>query len=155
VEQLQVPTRRIEVDVRLADGGHLLGYMFLTEAPYQSGRPEDVINILNDERTFLPFASDHPTSSPVALNKEHIVLVEVESAPSAMLGSSLGHVDEEGCDRTLLLVDGQRVTGDICVDTPPHASRLLDKLNLSGRFLALRTTGGYAFVQRQQIVHVE
>ncbi len=155
MEQLQVPTRRIEVDVLLTGGGRLAGYMFLSEAPFQSGRPEDVIRVLNDERSFLPFVSDHPTSSMMAVNKDHIILVQVESRPSAALESPVGHIDEEGRERTFLLVDGHRVTGDLCIDTPPQASRLVDKLNLAGRFLALRTAGGYAFVQHRHVVYVE
>ena len=155
MEQLQIPTRQIEVDLLLADGDRLVGYLFLTETPFQSGRPEDVIQILNDERRFLPFIADGPTTSPLALNKDHVVCVHVESRPAATLATPLGHVDAEGSDRTLLLSDGTRIAGDLCIDTPPHASRLLDKLNLAERFLALRTTGGYAFVNCRHIVHVE
>ena len=155
MEQLQVPTRQIEVDLLLAGGARLVGYLFLTEAPFQSGRPEDVIHVLSDERSFIPFVADHPTSSPMALNKDHIVAVQVESATAAALSSPLGGADAEVCDRTVLLSDGSRLTGDICVDTPPYASRLLDKLNLAGRFLALRTAGGYAFVQCRHVVQVE
>jgi hypothetical protein len=155
MEQLQVPTRRIEVDILLTSGGRLVGHLFLSEAPFQSGRPEDVIRVLNDERAFLPFAGDHPAGLPMALNKEHIVLVQVESRPSASLDSPVGHVDAEGRDRTMLLTGGHQVTGDVCIDTPPSASRLVDKLNLCGPFLALRTVGGYAFVHRRHIVHAE
>jgi len=155
MEQLQIPTRQIEVDLLLAGSARVVGFLFLTEAPYLSGRPEDVIQVLNDERSFLPFIADHPTSTPMALNKDHIVAVQVEEGPASGLPSPLGQSGAEGRDRSLLLSDGTRLTGDICLDTPPHASRFLDKLNLAGRFLALRTTSGHAFVHCRHIVHVE
>ncbi len=150
MQQLQVPTRQIEVDLLLAGGRRFVGYLFLTEAPFQSGRAEDVIQVLNDERAFLPFVPDGATGSAMALNKDHILMVQVES-----LGASLGDPEGESGDRTLLLSDGTRVSGDICIDTPPHASRLVDKLNLAERFLVLRTPSGYAFVHGRHIIHVE
>jgi hypothetical protein len=149
MQQLQVPTRQIEVDLLLAGGRRFVGYLFLTETPFQSGGAEDVIHVLNDERQFIPFVPDGATNSAMALNKGHIVMVQVES-----LGSH-GNAEGESADRTLLLSDGTRVSGDICLDTPPHASRLVDKLNLAERFLVLRTTSGYAFVHARHIIHVE
>ena len=155
MQQLQVPTRQIEVDLLLAGGRRLVGYLFLTEAPFQSGGPEDVVHVLNDERQFIPFVPDGATSSPTALNKDHLVMVQVENGPFATPDSSLGQAEGEAVDRAVLLSDGTRVTGDICLDTPPHASRLVDKLNLADRFLVLRTASGHAFVHRRHIIHVE
>jgi hypothetical protein len=154
MQLLQVPTRRIEVDLLLAGGRRLVGYLFLTEAPGQSGGPEDVIQVLNDDREFIPFVSEGATSSATALNKDHILMVQVDSGPDARTGA-LGAAESEACDRAVLLSDGSRVSGDICIDTPPHASRLVDKLNVADRFVVLQTAGGYAFVQRRQIIHVE
>lgn len=146
MEELQIPTRRITAAVFTSDGQRLHGSLFLTDSPYHKGGPEDLIELLNDERTFIPFKCEEPEPSNLILSKAHIVRVHVECEEEPAFQ------DENNC--TLSLADGSRLDGRIPLDTPLASSRLVDKLNLATRFMTLVTDGGLDFVQRAQIVRV-
>ncbi len=155
MQELQVPTRRIRVEV-VTFGQRLEGVLFLSCAPYQSGRPEDVAEVLNDGRAFVPFETNGASARHLALNKQHILRVHVHGEEDATDAAAPGADDDRfPHPADIVLADGSRVSGEIVLDTPPSAARLLDKLNLADRFLAVRNADGFEFVQRDHIVHVE
>jgi hypothetical protein len=161
VEDLQVPTQTVEVEV-LTDGGERLsGSLFVPQSRFATGKPEEVIEILNDERRFLPFRPDArarktasdaaPRATPeIVLNKDHIVSVRVgraarrrrKAAPPAA-----GAV-------TLWLTDGSRVSGEVAVETPWASSRLVDKVNQEQRFVPVISDEGLLFVQRTHVLRL-
>lgn len=155
VRELQVPVRKIGVEIVAVGGERWRGSLFLSDLPRHTGGPEDVMQLLNDERAFLPFMSEHPDSAWRALSKRHILRVHLEATAGTEIPDVARWVEDDVRGRTLVLDDGSRVTGDLCVATPSHAARLLDKLNLAGRFIQLRTPGGVEFIQRAHIVWVE
>ena len=167
MEELQIPTRTVAVDIVTDAGQTIDGILFLAETRHTTGRPEDVVDVLNDERGFIPFrlGSGPKRGRDVVLNKDHIVRVRLRdqtgSRPSAARGSpagpSPGAPPAAATEPTVIhLSDGSRVAGRILVDTPRAASRLLDKLNLEHRFIPLiRDDGGTEFVHRAHVVRLD
>ena len=71
MEELRVPTRRIAVELFMADGVHTRGVMYLTPTRHVAGTSEEIAELLNDERVFVPFRADDPTIDVWIVNKNH------------------------------------------------------------------------------------
>ena len=138
MEELKVPTRLIAVKVSTTDGATECGSMYHTESLYQTGSPEDIIDELNDDRGFVPFASSD-TMVNALLSKRHIVRVRVRDLSIEDLrpgeASELEHVHP--C--TLQFDDGTRITGRLVLETPSSHSRLVDKVNYGLSFVPFVT----------------
>jgi hypothetical protein len=154
VEELKVPTRRITVEVFRTDGARACGTMFHTESLYQTGSAGDIVDELNDERTFVPFHAGDPTAESYLLNKRHIVRVHVPDLTAADFRPDRadGTSHEVTCE--LLLDNGTRLTGRPVVETPVAASRLLDKFNHAPTFVPFVTDDGIDFVHTDRIVRI-
>ena len=148
MEELQIPTRRITAEVFTTTGERLVGSLYLTASQYHTGGPEDFIELLNDERTFIPFSCEESHSQFTILSKTHIVRVHLDDGNEQSDGRT-----ESTC--TLWLADGHRLSGRVLLATPPTSSRLVDKFNLARRFLTVVSDDGIDFVHRAQIVRVE
>ncbi len=149
MNQLRVPTRRITVEVRTADGALAQGAMFHTETLYQTGGAEDIADELNDERSFVPFVAHDSEACDCLLNKRHIVRVRIAGPTEIRRPSAAGAPLS-----TLLFSDGSWLTGRLLLDAPSGASRLLDKFNQAATFLPFATEDGVEFVNRAHIVRV-
>ncbi|MCZ6600786.1 MAG: hypothetical protein O7A07_08080, partial [Acidobacteria bacterium] len=78
MNEFQVPTRPVWVEVFLADGRHLSGRMFLAEDPRVDENTDLLLRTLNDPREFIPFeVSDQRSAHGLVLNKDHIVRVRL------------------------------------------------------------------------------
>ncbi|HKQ59878.1 MAG TPA: hypothetical protein VJS92_01260 [Candidatus Polarisedimenticolaceae bacterium] len=146
--ELQIPTRRIAGSISTVQGATLEGSLFLRPNPYHTD-VEDVLETLNDDRKFLPFLAERPFAGSCALNKTHIVRVHVPGAVASEPG------DPAQPQHALVLADGSRVVGQILIDAPPSASRMLDKLNLAGRFVPVAAADGIHFVHLTHVVRAE
>jgi hypothetical protein len=158
VEELQVPTRPVPVDIYGVDGRRLAGSLFLVESEYNADQRQGIVRLLNDERAFLPFQVDAEGASSehsVLLNKKHIVRVRLGDvctcAEDAIDEASL----ESGPTAALTLTDGSRVAGEIMIETPWSLSRLVDKMNHDQRFIPIRCDHGLVAVQRSHVVRVD
>ncbi len=153
MEELQVPTHRLEVEVHAATGDALTGSMFAAELPYVTTGWESLLAILNDEREFLPCFGNAPGTERTILNKAHIVRVRLTPGDD---GASPTWIDEsQGETCTLQLVDGTRLTGEIHLETRMEESRLIDKLNQADRFVVFIADGDMHFVQACRVVRAE
>ncbi len=152
MEELQVPTRRIPVQVYVTTGAPISGALFVYESPYHTGDLADVIRLLNDGRDFLPFAPEGETSRGAVLNKAQIVRVHLPHSVEARFERARGSAAAGG-DCELHLADGSCVKGMLSIDTPITLSRLLDKLNLAATFVPVVTDDGIDFVRRSHVVH--
>ena len=148
MKSLQVPTRPVAVEVFTSDGSQTHGLFYLEPSRFEMHEPNEVLGVLNDDRMFIPFAAADPENAQRLLNKDHIVRARIDDIEP-------GHRTSEAfpCG-TVLLVDGSRLTGNVVIETPPSASRLLDKLNQAPRFISIVTEDGINFVQRSYIACV-
>ena len=152
MDQLRVPTRRIEVQVFLVDGTRVTGTMFHHDALYDHGGPADICDELNDERAFLPFDSSTECGGAMLLSKRHILRVLVPDFSFEQFASDQHEQHEDGS--TLLLDDGTRVSGRLILETRLASSRLLDKLNQAPAFVPFVTDHGVELINRGRVVRV-
>lgn len=162
MEELKVPTQAVRVEVITDTGVALQGFLFVGESRYRTGRPEDdLIEVLNDERRFLPFeecGSEPAAQRPAILNKSHVVRVDLATDEGPLFDPLHSDDDDEvvagGDTCSLLLTDGTCVMGRVRVEMPPSLSRLLDKLNHADCFLPVVDRDGFHFVNLAHVVHV-
>jgi hypothetical protein len=153
VEELQVPTHRIDVELFVTSGAEIHGALFAPESPYHSGNPDDVIHLLNDEREFLPLLVEDRPAGPYVVNKTHIVRVHLPvSEVDRQDRLSTAPIDVEDC--TVFLSNGTTLQGMLSIETPTTSSRLVDKLNLAAPFVPVYTGDGIDFVHKSHVVHV-
>jgi hypothetical protein len=148
MRELRVPTQRIAVQLVTTRGACRNGHLHLGPSHFRSGEVEDLGEVLNDEREFLPFEAEGDGAAPLVVHKAHIARVSVAGAVAAALD-----VGDE--PHTLILADGSALSGRVCVPTPPTASRLVDKLNRAPRFVPVQAEDALHFVQVDHIVEVE
>ncbi len=153
MEELQVPTHRLEVEVHAATGDALTGSMFAAELPYVTSGWESLLAILNDEREFLPCFGNAPGTERTILNKTHIVRVRLTPGADGAAPPWIDEAQGESC--ALQLVDGTRLTGELHLDTRLEESRLIDKLNQADRFVVFIADGDMHFVQACRVVRAE
>lgn len=155
MEDLQVPTRAVEVEVLTDSGERLSGSLFVPESRYGTGQPDEVIEVLNDSRLFLPFRPAASRGKPVreiVVNKDHILTVRVGGSRKGRRQPGRAREAEGGV--TLWLSDGSRITGQVAVEMPRASSRPIDKLNQDLRFMPLLCEGCTVFVRRTQVVRL-
>jgi hypothetical protein len=158
VEELQIPTHSIAVEIHTADGKQIPGALYAPEVRFVNGRPAEVIHLLNDERAFLPFQATTRNGrkrEQVILNKDHIVRVRLTRAPGPAAEHQVNVDDDTPAPCTLVLSDGTRVAGRVAVETPPSQSRLVDKLNHAERFIPIVSDEAVDFVQRSHVVRLD
>ena len=157
MRELQIPMRPILVDVLVTTGAQISGSMFIPfipESPYQTDDAQEVMHILNDERSFIPLAVTGTKNSPFVLSKNHIIRVRLPLSESDALDRISEAALSDSPTSTLLLVGGTVLEGTLTVVTPPSLSRLVDKLNSGDLFVSVVSTAAIDFVQRSHVVHV-
>ena len=154
MQELQIPTRPILVDILVTTGPLISGSLYVPESPQRTHDADEVINLLNDERSFVPLAVTGKRRGPFVLSKGHIVRVRLPLLEGEALDRTSESAPSDSPTSTLLLVDGSVLEGTLLVVTPPNLSRLLDKLNAADLFLSVVSTEAIDFVQRSHVVHV-
>ena len=151
MEELRVPTRRVAVELFMTDGVHTRGVMYLTPTRHLTGSPEEISELLNDDRVFIPFRADDPGVDVWSVNKQHLMRVHLEDCDT--LRPDTASADPAPMC-TILLRDRSRLTGQLLFDTPLSTSRLLDKFNGVPSFMTFVTDDGVDFVHRSHITQV-
>ena len=153
MQELQVPTHRVAVELFTDRGERFAGGLFVTEAPYHTDRVEDLKQALNDQRMFLPFDADENATNCHIINKSHVSRIRLQGRPEdLLLEGAEGRPEGKACQ--LRLVDGDTVEGEVAVDTPWSLSRLVDKFNQAEQFVLVVTKDSVEFVQLRHIVCV-
>lgn len=119
---LKVPKRKVFLTVNLVGGGRISGKIFLSSQSAFHYGEELVIDLLNDQAPFFPFEIEE-TSSIWIINKKNIISIYTfeELKPEEELGRKE--------KITIVLVDGQKLTGELIIDQPEYKSRVLDFFN--------------------------
>lgn len=153
MQELQVPTHRVAVELFTKRGERFAGGLFVTEAPYHTDRVEDLKQALNDQRMFLPFDSDQNATECHIINKSQVTRIKLEGQPEDLLREG-AESRPEGKACELRLADGTSIEGEVAVDTPWSLSRLVDKFNAAEPFVLVVTKDSVEFVQLCHIVCV-
>jgi hypothetical protein len=149
MEIYRVPRREVPVRILLDDGRTLDGTFFTAETGV-GGRPEDVLQHLNDsDKDFVPLVCG---ADSFLLNKAGIIWAQVSGAAAKEIAVEAGsgrHVPVR-----LSLAGGISVVGKLVIVMPAERSRVLDYLNATGRFLPLYGEASVTLVQRRFVVTV-
>ncbi len=130
----------------MADGVHTRGVMYLTPTRHDAGGPEDIAELLNDDRNFVPFRAEDPTIDVWIVNKRHLVRVHLEDCGTLRA--------EPAPQCTIVLFDRSRLTGQLLFAAPGSMSRLVDKFNAAPPFMTFVTDDGVDFVHRSHVTQV-
>jgi hypothetical protein len=149
MEIYRIPRREVTVRILLDDGRTLEGTLFTAETG-AAGRPEDVLQHLNEtDKDFVPLACG---ADSFVLNKAGIIWAQVSGAAAQEIVAGAGtgrHVPVR-----FSLAGGLSLVGKLVIVMPAERSRVLDYLNASGRFLPVYGEGTVTLVQRRFVVTV-
>jgi hypothetical protein len=154
MEELRVPTRQVEVEIVFANGSVDRGVFYLTDSPYPRRTAEELSEMLNDDRDFIPFGSGDSHTGQSLICKRHMLRVR---APRRNVGSKGESAAERaGRDSVCVVVfdDESRLAGTPIHPVPQSCSRLVDKVNQAPPFLAFLTADGLEFVHVAHIVRI-
>lgn len=145
----KIPRREVPVRILLDDGRTLDGTFFTAEAG-AGGRPDDVLQHLNDTtEEFMPLVCG---ADSFLLNKAGIIWAQVSGVAAEEIGVDAG-LGKKAPVR-LSLAGGINLLGTLAYLMPVERSRVLDYLNAAGRFLPLFGEGSVTLVQRRFVVTV-
>ena len=119
---LKVPKKKVPLTVSFVGEKSIRGNIFLSsQSPFRVGE-ELVIDLLNEEEPFFPFAIKKPSSIRI-ISKKNIISAH----------TSQGSEPDEAVGRkekiTVILSDGQELTGELIIEQPEYKSRVLDFFN--------------------------
>jgi hypothetical protein len=147
----QVETVPVPVEVTLDGGERLVGQMFLRlYAAGHAGR-ETIADRLNDDSAFLPLRLTEPVPTTLLVGKAQVRYL-VGPDPNGDERIALMRAAALPVEASILLDDGEALTGTMFIEGVPGRTRALDYVNLPDRpFLSLAQPGREYLVNRSRI----
>jgi hypothetical protein len=144
--QFRIEKLRRTVSIVMTDGSKIEGDIFLRSATRHRRRPEEPVDLLNDEDPFF------------AVMRSGEALLVAKSSVSRMATSLQPEEDDiysPGIPVEVTLLDGSSCSGSIFPETRTGRPRLLDYLNAyRERFLAVVDAQQVMLVNKDIIAHV-
>ena len=131
---LKLETQKKRADIKFSDGHCICGQFFSKPSTKGLSGNEKVIDLLNDERLFIPFEIAGDKIS--LLQKESIMMVTLAINEMPIDLPYLSQIFARIC-----LLSGDDLEGHIFIDLPKTHARLSDFLNLSNRFFYIDVDG--------------
>jgi hypothetical protein len=124
MSQFRVEKGRTTATLVLSNGSTVRGVFFVAPASATHAGPERIKDVLNAESGFFPFEVSGAQSKTVLLNRDHVVVVTPGSSDEPFTDPGY----EVATQRTvsMLLTNGQRLTGSVRVFRPLGRDRLSD-----------------------------
>ena len=133
--------------VVLTDGSRIDGEVFLRPVSRFRSRPEEPLDLLNDEEPFFAIDSDERT---LLVAKCNVARVELP-----VPGEDDSNLAAIGVPVEVALTNGSTCTGSIFLETRADRPRLMDYLNAySPRFLPVIDARQMVLVNKDTIAHV-
>jgi hypothetical protein len=123
MSEFRIEKRREAAEVTLSTGATLLGNFFLAGHSQVHSGPERVGDVLNHEPGFFPFEAT--AGDTALLNRAHIVKVVL---PLRVIEAQLDAGYDVATRRrvSVLLSNGERLTGTVAIYRPANHDRLSD-----------------------------
>ena len=124
---LKLKTQKRQAEIKFSDGHSICGHFFISPSPKGLSGSENIIEILNDDRSYIPFE----------IAEEEISLLQKESIVMVRMAISEMPKDLPYLSRTatkIFLLSGDILEGHVYIDLPKTHTRLSDFLNFSKRF---------------------
>ena len=148
-EMLRVPTVERSVEVECADGRRFQGRIFIPAASPVHEGPTRTEEWINEAPSFFPFLP-HDGQGPFLLNKREVLVLSVEEppedGPEGKAESPVRHVKIEA--------ESRRLEGELVLEMPENHLRVLDYVNRTEPFLALREGAVLHLIQKERITRV-
>lgn len=124
LSEFRVEKERVDALITLSNGGSAPGHFFVAKASAHTAGPERVGELLNAEPGFFPFETlDGPKTRTVLYNRRQVIMVAL-SENEARRDPGYDVATERHV--SVLLSNGNRVTGSIRVYRPEGRDRLSD-----------------------------
>jgi len=144
--------RRIDATVTLSSGDCTRGCFFVAGDSIRHGGPERLIDVLNEEKGFVPFEIHHEDGTRTVLyNRSHLVYVALEENDASL---DAGYTVATRRYVSILLSSGQRVVGAVRVYRPEGRDRLSDWARQPDTFRYLETSDMALLINTAHIVDV-
>lgn len=152
---LRVPKQAVPVEMALAGEPPRTVEVFVAEHRAHAFRRQDVLDLLEHEHSFLP-ARDVADGAWVIFNKETVMWLAVAFAAMAP-----GDVDDEAEELfdyrkvvRVVLQGGSSLQGEVLYSLPSDRARVVDVLNVEGRFFRLWTPDRVFLVNKAFVLRV-
>jgi hypothetical protein len=151
-----VPKDRQAVTIRLDKGIKLEGEIFLEYMVSGLSTHQKVTAFLENENLFFPIKL---IASGVTefVNKKTVQTVVV-GFPGESETGYFSHLLMHSIRVTARFCDGTMVSGDLMAEVPQEKARLSDCLNMSNRFLSVKTGATMCYINKealQKVVHAD
>jgi len=132
VSEFRVEKERIDALLTLANGNSIAGHFFVARASAHSAGREQVGELLNAESGFFPFeTSEGEHSRTILYNRRHVIMVALAENEARR---DPGYAVAIERFISVLLSNGDRVTGSVRVYRPEGRDRLSDWARQPARF---------------------
>lgn len=131
---LNVEMSKKKAEIHISDDSRLSGHFFLSLRAQGHTRGQCLLDLLLDERAYLPFEVDG--KEIVLLQKGGIVMIESEGCEYLKLVPF-----QKKMEMQINFFSGQTLEGKVYSDLPHTKSRLSDFLNHSPRFFCMEVEG--------------
>ena len=148
MSEFRVEKRREAAAITLSTGITMAGHFFLSGSSQAHAGPERVGDLLNLDPGFFPFESANETA---LLNLAHVVKVVL---PEHVIEAQLDDGYDVATRRhvTIVLSNGETVTGHVAVYRPPGRDRLSDYAHIDDRFRYVELADRTLLINSQHIV---
>jgi hypothetical protein len=124
---LKLKTQKRQAEIMFSDGHSIGGHFFISPSPKGPAGSENVIEILNDDRSYIPFEIAEGEIS--LLQKGSIIMVRMAISE---MPKDLPYLSRTSTK--IFLLSGDILEGNVFIDLPKTRTRLSDFLNFSKRF---------------------
>ncbi len=150
--ELHVQKTRAEALVTLTNGRSARGYFFVAGGSAHHEGPERVGDLLNAEDGFVPFERhDAGGAIGIVYNRRHLVVVALSDSEAVR---EPGYQVATRRTVSLLLSNGQRVTGCVRIYRPERQDRVSDWVRSGEPFRYIETDGCTLLVNLDHVVEV-
>ena len=149
MEDLRVPTLRVDCEILYGQGQQMRGWIFLPMSSHANQAPPRAEDWFNEASSFFAFIPENRTRA-VLLSKEHVQHVRIA------VTSDAGTIWTENpiVRRAYVECEGFKIEGDVAFALPENHSRLIDFLNSSGRFVGVWQEDSLHLIRKNSIVKV-
>ena len=127
---LKVPKIKHRVSLWVHPEGQVIGSLFVREQSPDHAGPEDPIEVLNQQTSFLVFEKNESEELRF-YNRNSIIRVEYQA-------NKIQKPDTDQLSCTINMMDGSVIEGTIRENLPPDHSRLFDYINQeNSRFIKI------------------
>jgi len=124
---LKLRIQKRQAKIKFTDGHSICGHFFISPSPKEFSGSENVIDILNDDRSYIPF--EIAVGEISLLQKEAIGVVRMDLSEMPKDLPYLGRTSAK-----IFLLSGDILEGHVFINLPKSHTRLSDFLNFSKKF---------------------